>query len=132
MIGGAQRSGTRFDGVPEGTNKVNRSFDREVPFQKHDDLDFRRVVHIFLRTWPFIRPEVCHLALFVLVSTAIALFIAALLFTIKSLMNGASGGGNPLGELHVIVPRAFLSTGDIPDEAWWGYHHVDASGVAAR
>jgi len=38
-----------------------------------DDLNFRRVVHIFLRTWPFIRPALRHLVIFVAVSAAIAL-----------------------------------------------------------
>ena len=30
-----------------------------------DDLNFRRVVHIFLRTWPFMRPALKHMAVFV-------------------------------------------------------------------
>ena len=75
----------------------------EEVFQGHDDLDFRRVVHIFLRTRPFIRPAARHLVVFVLVSIAIAIFSAALLFIITGLMNGGIVGGRPLGQLHVMI-----------------------------
>ena len=75
----------------------------EEVLQGHDDLDFRRVVHIFLRTRPFIRPAARHLVVFVLVSIAIAIFSAALLFIITGLMNGGIVGGRPLGQLHVMI-----------------------------
>ena len=68
-----------------------------------DDLNFRRVVHIFVRTWPFIRPAVKHLVIFVAVSVAIAVFSAVLVFIIIGLMNGGIVAGRPLGELHVAI-----------------------------
>ena len=75
----------------------------EALFHGHDDLDFRRVAHIFLRTWPFIRPAMRHLVIFILISVVIALFSATLLFIITALMNGGIVGGKPLGQLHVLI-----------------------------
>ena len=68
-----------------------------------DDLNFRRVVHIFVRTWPFIRPAVKHLVIFVAVSVVIAIFSAVLVFIITGLMNGGIVAGRPLGGLHVAI-----------------------------
>ena len=84
---------------------MNQSLGAEALFQRHDDLGFKRVVHIFLRTWQFIRPALPHLVIFVLVSVVIALFSAVLLFIITGLMNGAIVGGKPLGMLHVSIYR---------------------------
>ncbi len=90
-------------------------------FHGHDDLSFRRVVHIFLRTWPFIRPAVRHLVVFVVVSVAIALFIAALLFIITGLMNGGIVGGKPLGALHVTIygldPAVYVDVTELAPDA---------------
>ena len=90
-------------------------------FHGHDDLDFRRVVHICLRTWPFIRPALRHLATFVLVSVAIALLSAARLFIITGLMNGAIVGGKPLGQLHVSIygldPAVYVDVAELAPDA---------------
>lgn len=93
----------------------------EVLFQTHDDLNFRRVVHIFLRTWPFIRPALRHLVIFVIVSVAVALFSAVLLFIITGLMNGAIVGGKPLGQLHVLIygldPEIYVGVEELAPDA---------------
>ena len=68
-----------------------------------DDLNFRRVVHTFLRTWPFIRPAAKHLVIFVAVSAGIAVFSAILGFIITGLMNSGIVAGRPLGQLHVAI-----------------------------
>ena len=90
-------------------------------FHGHDDLDFRRVVHIFLRTSPFIWPAVRHLVVFILVSVAIAIFSAALLFIITGLMNGGIVGGRPLGQLHVTIygldPAVYVDVGELGPDA---------------
>ena len=100
---------------------MNQSVGMETLFHDHDDLDFRRVVHIFLRTWPFIRPALRHLVIFVLVSVAIALFSAALLFIITALMNGAIVGGKPLGQLHVLIygldPAVYVDVEELAPDA---------------
>ena len=100
---------------------MNQGAGTEALFQGHDDLDFRRVVHIFLRTWPFIRPSLRHLVIFVLVSVAIALFSAALLFIITGLMNGAIVGGKPLGQLHVAIygldPAVYVDVEELAPDA---------------
>ena len=41
-----------------------------------DDLNFQRVVRIFVRTWPFIRPMVKHLVIFVALSFLLFLYSA--------------------------------------------------------
>ena len=86
-----------------------------------DDLNFRRVVHIFGRTWPFIRPAVKHLAIFVAVSVAIAVYSAVLVFIITGLMNGGIVAGRPLGGLHVAIydldPAVYVNVESLSDEA---------------
>ena len=86
-----------------------------------DDLNFRRVVHIFVRTWPFIRPAVKHLVIFVAVSVAIAIYSAVLVFIITGLMNGGIVAGRPLGQLHVAIygldPAVYVNVESLSDEA---------------
>ena len=90
-------------------------------FHGHDDLSFRRVVQIFLRTWPFIRPAIRHLVVFVLVSVVVAVFIAALGFVITGLMNGGIVGGKPLGQLHITIygldPAVYLDVAELGPDA---------------
>ena len=69
----------------------------------NDDLNFRRVVAIFVRTWPFIRPAVRHLAIFVVASAAIAVFVAGSVFIINGLMLDGIVSGRPLGSLHAAI-----------------------------
>ena len=86
-----------------------------------DDLNFRRVVHIFLRTWPFIRPAAKHLGIFVAVSAVIAVFSAILGFIITGLMNGGIVAGRPLGQLHVAIygldPAVYVNVDALSAEA---------------
>ena len=86
-----------------------------------DDLNFRRVVHIFLRTWPFIRPAARHLGIFVAVSAVIAVFSAILGFIITGLMNGGIVAGRPLGQLHVAIygldPAVYVNVDALSAEA---------------
>ncbi|MYD96343.1 MAG: ABC transporter ATP-binding protein [Gammaproteobacteria bacterium] len=86
-----------------------------------DDLNFRRVVHIFVRTWPFIRPAVKHLVIFVAVSVVIAVFSAVLVFIITGLMNGGIVAGRPLGGLHVAIygldPAVYVNVETLSNEA---------------
>ena len=86
-----------------------------------DDLNFRRVVHIFLRTWPFIRPAAKHLVIFVAVSAGIAVFSAILGFIITGLMNGGIVAGRPLGQLHVAIygldPAVYVNVDALSAEA---------------
>ena len=93
----------------------------EALFHGHDDLNFRRVVHIFLRTWPFIRPATRHLVVFVLVSMAVALVVAALGFIVTGLMNGGIVGGKPLGPLHVAIygldPAVYVDVAELGADA---------------
>ena len=90
-------------------------------FHGHDDLNFRRVVQIFLRTWPFIRPAVRHLVVFVLVSVAVALVVAGSGFVITGLMNGGIVGGKPLGQLHIAIygldPAVYLDVAELGPDA---------------
>ena len=93
----------------------------DAVFRGHDDLDFRRVVHIFLRTRPFIRPAVRDIVVFIVVSVAIAIFSAALLFIITGLMNGGIVGGRPLGALHVTIygldPALYVDVEELSPDA---------------
>ena len=86
-----------------------------------DDLNFRRVVHVFLRTWPFIRPAAKHLGIFVAVSAVIAVFSAILGFIITGLMNGGIVAGRPLGQLHVAIygldPAVYVNVDALSAEA---------------
>ena len=68
-----------------------------------DELNFRRVVRIFARTWPFIRPATSHFVVFVAVSAAIALFVAGSVFVITGLMNGGIVAARPLGDMHIAL-----------------------------
>lgn len=100
---------------------MNQGVGSATLLHEHDDLGFGRVVHIFLRTWQFIRPALRHLVIFVLISVFIALFSAALLFIITGLMNGAIVGGKPLGQLHVLIygldPAVYVDVVELAPDA---------------
>lgn len=93
----------------------------EGDFSQEDALNFRRVVRIFARTWPFIRPATRHLAFFVVVSIVVAVFVAVLGFVITGLMNGGIIGGRPLGALHVALygldPAVYVDVDELAPEA---------------
>ena len=62
-----------------------------------------------------------HLAVFIVVSVAIAIFSAALLFIITGLMNGGIVGGRPLGALHVTIygldPALYVDVEELSPDA---------------
>ena len=68
-----------------------------------DDLDVARVLKIFLRTWPFIKPLTRHLILFVVCSALVFLFTATSGFIIIGLVNNGILAGKPLGLLHTGI-----------------------------
>ena len=88
---------------------------------RRDDLDFRRVAQIFVRTWPFIQPVVRHLMIFIAVSAVIFLFSAAFGFIVTGLMQGGLVGGKPLGSftaaLYGLDPAIFVDVDALSDEA---------------
>jgi len=86
-----------------------------------DSLDFARVTHIFLRTWPFIRPSAHHLLYFLLLSGVAFLVTAALGLLIIGLLMGGIVGGEPLGRLHALLygldPAVYVDVDELSDEA---------------
>ena len=86
-----------------------------------DDLDFARVLQIFLRTWPFIKPLTRHLIFFVVCSALVFLFTTALGFIITGLVNGGIIGGKPLGLLHAGIygldPAVFVEVEELSADA---------------
>ena len=108
-----------------------------------DDLDLARVLKIFLRTWPFIKPLTRHLILFVVCSALVFLFTATSGFIIIGLVNNGILAGKPLGLLHTGIygldPAVFvhvealsadarrqlpwLAMGIHHSASWGGNHH---------
>jgi ATP-binding cassette, subfamily B, bacterial len=86
-----------------------------------DDLDFARVLQIFLRTWPFIKPLTRHLIFFVVCSALVFLFTTVLGFIITGLLNSGVIGGKPLGPLHVSIygldPAVFVEVEELSPDA---------------
>ena len=68
-----------------------------------DDLDFGRVLQIFLRTWPFIKPLTRHLIYFVACSAGVFLFTTTLGLIIIGLVNSGIIAGKPLGLFHAAI-----------------------------
>ena len=86
-----------------------------------DDLDFGRVVQIFLRTWPFIKPLTRHLIIFVLCSALVFIVTTFLGFVITGLVNSGIIGGQPLGVLHARIygldPAVFVEVEELSASA---------------
>ena len=86
-----------------------------------DDLNFARVMQIFLRTWPFIKPLTRHLFFFVLCSALVFLFTTTLGFIVTGLVSGGIIGGKPLGALHAGIygldPMVFVEVEALSAEA---------------
>lgn len=86
-----------------------------------DDLDFARVLQIFLRTWPFIKPLSRHLIFFVLCSTLVFLFSTTFGFIVTGLINSGIIGGKPLGLLHAGIygldPAVFVDVEELSADA---------------
>ncbi|HIG43372.1 MAG: ABC transporter ATP-binding protein [bacterium] len=86
-----------------------------------DDLEFARVLQIFLRTWTFIKPLTRHLIFFVVCSALVFLFTTVLGFIITGLLNGGIIGAKPLGPLHVGIygldPAVFVEVEELSADA---------------
>ena len=86
-----------------------------------DNLDFGRVLQIFLRTWPFIKPLTRHLVYFVVCSALIFLFTTTLGFIIIGLVNNGIIAGKPLGLLHAGIygldPAVFVDVEELSADA---------------
>ncbi len=86
-----------------------------------DDFDFARVLQIFLRTWPFIKPLSRHLLFFVVCSALVFLFATTLGFIVTGLINGGIIGGKPLGLLHAGIygldPAVFVEVEELSADA---------------
>ena len=86
-----------------------------------DNLDFRRVLGIFFRTWPFIRPSVRHLVLFVVGSGILFLFGAGMGLLLIGLATTGIMSAKPLGELFVALygldPEVYLNVTTLSDQA---------------
>lgn len=86
-----------------------------------DNLDFRRVLGIFFRTWPFIRPSVRHLVLFVVGSGILFLFGAGMGLLLIGLATTGIMSAKPLGELFVSLygldPDVYLNVTTLSDQA---------------
>ncbi|MFP6807461.1 MAG: ABC transporter transmembrane domain-containing protein [Pseudomonadales bacterium] len=86
-----------------------------------DDLDFRQVAQIFVRTWPFIRPIFKHLVIFLAASGVIFVYAAVLGIILVGLVFSGIIAGEPLGNLHVVLygldPKVFVDVEHLSDEA---------------
>ncbi|MBT3565329.1 MAG: ABC transporter ATP-binding protein [Gammaproteobacteria bacterium] len=86
-----------------------------------DDLNFTRVLQIFLRTWPFIKPLTRHLVYFVVCSALVFLFTTILGFIIIGLVNGGIIAGKPLGLFHAGIygldPAVFVDVEELSADA---------------
>ena len=86
-----------------------------------DDLNFGRVLQIFLRTWPFIKPLTRHLIYFVGLSALVFLFTTILGFIIIGLVNGGIIAGKPLGGFHASIygldPAIFVNVEELSADA---------------
>lgn len=87
----------------------------------NDNLDFARVVQIFLRTWPFIKPLTRHLVFLVVCSALVFLFTTTFGFIVTGLINNGIIGGKPLGLLHAGIygldPAVFVEVEELSADA---------------
>lgn len=88
---------------------------------RSDELDFQRVMAIFVRTWPFIRPLVKHLLIFVVVSLLLFAYSAGFGFIIVGIINGGMLAAEPLGSFHVAIfgldPAVYVNVEALSDKA---------------
>ncbi len=88
---------------------------------RRDDLNFRRLAQIFVRTCQFIRPMAKHLLIFLGVSAFLFLLSAPLGFILIGLIQGGIISGEPLGSFHVAIygldPAVFMNVEALSDEA---------------
>ena len=84
-------------------------------------LGFRWVVHIFLRTWPFIRPSLVHFVYFLALSGALALVTLFLLFIVFGLVMTGIVAADPIGAIPVAIwgldPDVYVNVEGLSDVA---------------
>ncbi len=86
-----------------------------------DDLNLRRVLVIFFRTWPFIRPLMRHLLMFVLISGVVFLIGAGLGLLLIQLAAGAIMTSEPLSQMYISLygldPDRFMNVAQLSADA---------------
>lgn len=89
-----------------------------------DNLDFRQVLRIFLRTWPFIRPSLKHLVVFVCVSGIGFLVGTAMSLLLIGLATTGIMSAKPLGPIFIAIysldPAMYLNVESLSAEARLG------------
>ena len=92
-----------------------------LPHTERDQLSARWVASIFLRTWPFIRPSVRHLAAFLSASGVVALVTAGLGFLLIGVATSGVLAGKPIGAIVVFLfdldPAVFVEVEELTAEA---------------
>jgi ABC-type multidrug transport system fused ATPase/permease subunit len=86
-----------------------------------DDLNLQRVLLIFFRTWPFIRPSMKHLISFVIISAMVFLIGAGLGLLLIGLATGGIMSAEPMsplyGWIYGLDPDRFMTVTRLSDEA---------------
>lgn len=81
--------------------------------ESSDQLDFRRVVATFVRTWPFIRPSTRHIVNFVAISIVAALTGALLGLLLIQMATAGVMAGKPIGGIAAAIfgldPAVFVT-----------------------
>ncbi len=94
---------------------------RDADDAARDALDWRQVLRIFFRTWPFIRPSLKHLAAFVAVSAVMFVFGAGMTLLLIGLATSGIMSAEPLGEVFILIygldPAQYLDVERLSDEA---------------
>ena len=89
-----------------------------------DNLDFRQVLRVFLRTWPFIRPSLKHLVVFVCASGIGFLVGAGMTLLLIGLATTGIMSAKPLGPIFIAIygldPAMYLNVESLSAEARLG------------
>lgn len=84
-------------------------------------LGFRWVLHIFLRTWPFIRASLVHFVYFLALSGALALVTLFLAFIVFGLVMTGIVAADPIGAIPVAIwgldPDVYVNVEQLSDVA---------------
>ena len=84
-------------------------------------LGFRWVLHIFLRTWPFIRPSLVHFVYFLVLSGTLALVTLFLAFIVFGLVMTGIVAADPVGAIPVAIwgldPDVYVNVERLSDAA---------------
>ena len=88
---------------------------------EQDSLNLRRVIGIFLRTWPFIRPSIKHLGAFVAASGVVFVISAFLTAILIGIASTGVIAGDPLGgfliSIYDLDPNVFSNVESLSDDA---------------